>query len=673
MSVSETPDLLAIWHPERNTTDPAEITTGSTRKAWWRCPAGPDHEWEAALQSVAKSVASGKRGCPFCRGLRASVTNSVRSLMPLSAAQWHPTANGDLTPDDLAAGSNKPVWWQCAEGADHQWKTQPVQRRNRSDGVCPYCVSRRVSVTNSLALNAPAELLAQWHPDKNGALTPGDLVLTSQRVVWWQCPKGPDHVWDAPVHWRTTLGFGCPFCSGRRVSVTNSIRALMNSAVEMWHPTLNGATTPDDVLAGTSELVWWKCPEGPDHEWACAPVVLRRSLNTRYRGCPFCAGGRPSVTNSLANYPRLAAEVHPTRNGSRTPENIPAGSSKRIWWRCQTNGDHEWQASVVNRVRGRNCPFCKTSLRSLFETCLAYELQTIFDGINLNDDKINDQGKPIHVDILIPGDRIAIEVDGRYHHRDRVDADRRKSQRISATGWRHLRVREAPLEILNPEDVVVESDSAVKPAMNALLTRLLELGWVDSFELAIRRYLDEPEPRRLDEAIAEVQGHRNGRRVKIPGRVKGPNRDSRWESAYRHLMTFVDREGHARPSFEHCEDEHRLGSWVSVQRKRHQSGVLQDERASRLEQLPGWTWDPVADAFETAFAIYATYVQRNNNAYIPVGHQEGGINLGSWVRGIRRGRTHVTDNQRTRLESLPGWTAWDKNWTGGADTQSTLF
>ena len=51
------------------------------------------------------------------------------------------------------------------------------------------------------------ELLRQWHPARNGALTPGDLSYGSKRKVWWQCEKG--HEWQAVVHTRTGSGCGC--------------------------------------------------------------------------------------------------------------------------------------------------------------------------------------------------------------------------------------------------------------------------------------------------------------------------------------------------------------------------------------------------------------------------------------------------------------------------------
>lgn len=36
------------------------------------------------------------------------------------AAQWHPTLNGNLTPEMVTPGSHRRVWWQCPLG--HTWK-----------------------------------------------------------------------------------------------------------------------------------------------------------------------------------------------------------------------------------------------------------------------------------------------------------------------------------------------------------------------------------------------------------------------------------------------------------------------------------------------------------------------------------------------------------------------
>ncbi len=52
-------------------------------------------------------------------------------------------------------------------------------------------------------------LSEQWHPAKNGDLTPEDVLPGSHKRVWWQCNKG--HEWEAIICDRNK-GRGCPIC-----------------------------------------------------------------------------------------------------------------------------------------------------------------------------------------------------------------------------------------------------------------------------------------------------------------------------------------------------------------------------------------------------------------------------------------------------------------------------
>src|SRR5258707_766283 len=89
---------------------------------------------------------------------------------PKLAAEWHPTKNGSITPDQVVAGSSRKVWWQCSKGPDHEWQARLSSRTKGGNG-CPYCASRKVVDSNSFASLFP-EIIAQWHPTKNGVLTP---------------------------------------------------------------------------------------------------------------------------------------------------------------------------------------------------------------------------------------------------------------------------------------------------------------------------------------------------------------------------------------------------------------------------------------------------------------------------------------------------------------------
>lgn len=122
-----------------------------------------------------------------------------------------------------------------------------------------------------------------------------------------------------------------------------------------WHPTKNGELKPTQVSNGSHRIVWWICDKG--HEWRAA--VKTRVSGT---GCPVCANKIVLVgVNDLAtSHPKLAEQWHPTKNHTLTPNQVLAGSARKVWWRCEKG--HEWLASISARSRGSGCPICSNRL-----------------------------------------------------------------------------------------------------------------------------------------------------------------------------------------------------------------------------------------------------------------------------------------------------------------------
>ena len=115
--------------------------------------------------------------------------------------------NKGLTPEMFTAGSNQEVWWVCKNG--HEWKTSIAKRIKRGQG-CPYCSGHRVKEGfNDLSTLYPS-IAAEWHPRKNGKLSPQDIVYGSSKRVWWKCKKC-GHEWQAGVNTRAN-GHGYPVC-----------------------------------------------------------------------------------------------------------------------------------------------------------------------------------------------------------------------------------------------------------------------------------------------------------------------------------------------------------------------------------------------------------------------------------------------------------------------------
>lgn len=121
-------------------------------------------------------------------------------------AEWHTSLNG-RSADEVPAGSHKLFWWRCSIDPAHLWRAQPKNRVRAGSG-CPYCAGKRPTPSYSLAAALP-DVAAQWHPQRNGRLSPTDVLPLSNRKVWWRCPAG--HEWPARVANRANRS-GCPYC-----------------------------------------------------------------------------------------------------------------------------------------------------------------------------------------------------------------------------------------------------------------------------------------------------------------------------------------------------------------------------------------------------------------------------------------------------------------------------
>lgn len=269
-------DLLEQWCEAKNEpTTPYSISYGSMEKVWWQCSQG--HIWQAEVRSRVSGS-----GCPVCANRAVAIgINDLASQFPALAKEWHPTKNGDLTPQDVVFGTKQDVWWQCKKG--HVWCAS-VQSRTLDGTGCPVCAGRVVVPgENDLASQFP-ELAKEWHPDKNAPLLPTQVTPFCKRRVWWLCPLG--HAYPAEIDMRTLRHSGCPYCAGKKVLVGfNDLATVQPQIAAQWHPTLNGSLTPKMVTSGCHKKVWWICGKG--HVWKTA---IYSRAGKQHHGCPVCAG-----------------------------------------------------------------------------------------------------------------------------------------------------------------------------------------------------------------------------------------------------------------------------------------------------------------------------------------------------------------------------------------------
>jgi hypothetical protein len=526
------PDLINEWFYEKNIDLlPENIHPGSHKKVWWQCVNNNQHIWFAEVRSRTKF----QTGCPKCgllkRAKQKSTPKKGFSLLdqfPELTKEWDKEKNLQITPHDIKSGTQKKIWWKCLISSKHSW-TASVNARVRGNG-CPYCSGRMVLPEDSLAVKN-FKVASEWHPHKNGTLTPSDVAVSSNKKVWWLCSKGIDHEWEAKISNRTVLKQGCSICSNQKVVKSNSLgathptlskewdfklniispnevvagsrkkfywRCVNNSKhqsykaaivkrvnnqgcpicakknriqtritpkpktslgdlfphlISEWHRNKNGKLTPFEVNPGSNRKVWWKCPEGDDHEW-------NSEIRSRIKGmgCPICRGLKVVPSNSLAfRYPHLVKEWHPEKNKDLKPSDVHFGSHTKVWWKCSKNLEHpDWKAMVKSRTqRNSGCDFCWPTPQSKEELIILFELKWIFQTIETDGSKIIIDGKKWLVDIWIKELGLIIEYDGSYWHKDKLEQDKIKTAQLISAGYKVLRLRQMPLSRINDTDILI--------------------------------------------------------------------------------------------------------------------------------------------------------------------------------------------------------------------------
>ena len=187
---------------------------------------------------------------------------------------------------------------------------------------------------------------------------------------------------------------------------------------------------------------------------------------------------------------------------------------------------------------------------------------------------------------------------------------------------------------------------------------------------------------RLGEELDELRRQlgRRGRRPRLPGKITFDlpaalvgtdfarafnvrlveQTTASWEFWFGLLEKYVAAKGTARVRLPEIFDGHKLGRWVTNQRVRRIR--LDPDRKRRLEELPGWSWTPYSEQWESSFAVLVEYAAAHGSADVPARLVADGLKLGTWARWQRNlyARGELDADRAKRLEKLPGW-RWERN------------
>ena len=401
------------------------------------------------------------------------MSNKVHvSDIPSLMNEWDWSKNGEigLFPNELLLGSNKKAWWKCDK--NHSYMDYIYKKGNGK--TCPYCTNKRIlKGYNDLATVYP-RLAQEWNYTRN-QISINDVVLGSSKKVWWKCSKcGAE--WMASIRSRTQRNSGCPQCSKQKRVQSRSETILNNHGslnipllLEEWDYDANGELLPENVTNGSGQIVNWKCSKC-GYKWKA-----KVSNRANGRGCPLCSNKVvvQGVNDLLTTHPDLAKEWDYQKNIELTPQNVTYGTNKKVYWLCPQG--HSYQATVLHRSSGTNCPICNSGRQTSFaEQALFFYIKKCYsDAISRYTD-IFDNG--MELDIFIPSIKTAIEYDGIYWHRNNRNREEFKYQICQKHGIRLIRIKESKdIDCRGIADKVYHADNLDnKSVLNGLIIFFLQ-------------------------------------------------------------------------------------------------------------------------------------------------------------------------------------------------------
>lgn len=146
-----------------------------------------------------------------------------------------------------------------------------------------------------------------------------------------------------------------------------------------------------------------------------------------------------------------------------------------------------------------------------------------------------------------------------------------------------------------------------------------------------------------------------------------------WSFWFGLLEAFVERERHAKVRSNYkTADGYRLGGWVSNQRSLLSTGMLDQSRRARLDEI-GFVWDAFDDGWEKRFSELTEYKNKLGDCRVPFGWVEN-IELSLWVGTQRQDKKKGRiDSERTsRLSEIgfdwnPNQSDWENNFSALAE------
>lgn len=378
------PEIAAELDEEKSGFTAKQITHGSKRKAWFKCPVCGE-SFETKIQYITDE--RWQSVCPECNKKRAvSQTSYPEQLIYLAIksvfvdAENRDKVNGfeyDIYISSYKIGIEYDgIAWHSGDKAEERKNKKNIMSKENGIHLIriketprdknaeePYMIGNTIylnctSGRNTETLYKVLRLLGNYI---------SNLIKTEVEFK----------ISDEMIH---TARINSIY-----VSYEKSLAHLYPEVASEWDYELNGGLTPDKVSTGSNYKVHWICKENPEHRWVTSVCQRTREVKT---GCPVCYNQRIITgLNDLATvFPSILKDWAYDLN-TIDPTKIAPNTGNKAHFRCNSC-QYEWETTLNARVSSHSrCPNCHTEFID-FNRSIEYSIDNIPDKLEKNIDYI---------------------------------------------------------------------------------------------------------------------------------------------------------------------------------------------------------------------------------------------------------------------------------------------
>lgn len=342
------PNLAKEWDYKRNKgLTPETVTAGSGRRVYWVC-SRCGHGWKVSISNRTNNGT----GCPECNKPWSKVPfkKSLAYQYPEIAKEWDYEKNGSLTPEKVRVRSNRKVYWICSI-CGHSWKTYIFNRTARNDG-CPECSK---GYKESFPEKCVLYYIRKYFPGADKFQFPSVRYELDIYIKDLDCAIEYD---GRAFHQDLQHDIKKDRYLSEKMPNTTLIRVREPGCPDYQSP------NPNVHFIHLSDIDEESLEKAISNIFAFLNQTyspgVRPDVNiNRDRSEIFELMAHDKLKTSLqTEYPELASEWHPTRNGTLKPSHVAPRSGLRVWWKCEHG--YEWSAVIDDRAKGKTgCWKCR--------------------------------------------------------------------------------------------------------------------------------------------------------------------------------------------------------------------------------------------------------------------------------------------------------------------------